>query len=41
MSVEKMKEYYAKGLWSKAMVDRLHDVGKINDEDYSYIVGEE
>lgn len=40
MSVEKMKEYYDKGLWSKAMVDKLHALGKISDEDYAYILGE-
>lgn len=41
MSVEKMKEYYDKGLWSKSMVDRLHALGKIDDEGYAYILGEE
>lgn len=41
MTVEKMKEYYDKGLWSKAMVDRLHALGKIDDAGYAYILGEE
>ena len=39
MDREKMKDYYDKGLWKKAMVDRLYELGKISDEDYAYILG--
>jgi hypothetical protein len=40
MSVAKMKEYYVKGLWTKAMVDRLYKLGKISEEEYKEIVGD-
>lgn len=41
MDKEKMRYYYQTGLWKKAMVDKLHALGKISDEDYGYILKEE
>ena len=40
MTKENMRNYYQSGLWTKAMVDRLHALGKISDEDYEYILKE-
>lgn len=40
MTKEKMHNYYQSRLWTKAMVDRLHALGKISDEDYEYILAE-
>lgn len=39
MTVEKMKEYYDKGLWSKSMVDKLLKLNKITEEEYKKIIG--
>ena len=40
MTKEKMRMYYQRKMWTKEMVDRLHALGKISDEDYEYILKE-
>ena len=40
MDIAKMKEYYKKGLWKKAMVEKLVSLCKITEEEYSEITGE-
>lgn len=40
MDIAKMKEYYKKGLWKKAMVEKLVSLGKITEEEYNEITGE-
>ena len=40
MNIAKMKEYYNKGLWEKAMVEKLVSLGKISEEEYKEITGE-
>ena len=40
MDIAKMKMYYQKGLWTKAMVDRLWQMGKITEDEYKEIVGD-
>ncbi len=40
MTIKKMREYYRRGLWSAAMVDKLYAVGKISQAEYEYIKGE-
>lgn len=40
MDIAKMKMYYQKGLWKKAMVDRLLQMGKITEDEYREIIGE-
>lgn len=40
MDIAKMKMYYKKGLWKKAMVDNLLKLGKITEEEYREIVGD-
>lgn len=39
MSVEKMKYYYQTGLWNINMIDKLLKLGKITEEEYNYIIG--
>ena len=34
MDIAKMKKYYQRGLWKKAMVDKLLAVGKITEDEY-------
>lgn len=38
---EKIKSYYDKGLWSKAMVKNAVVKGKITAEEYKLITGED
>lgn len=40
MDIAKMKMYYQKELWTKAMVDNLLKLGKIIEEEYREIVGD-
>lgn len=40
MDIAKMKMYYQKELWKKAMVDNLLKLGKITEEEYKKIVGD-
>lgn len=40
MDIAKMKKYYQRGLWKKAMVDKLLAVGKITEDEYKEIIGE-
>lgn len=41
MTVEKMRYYYQKGLWSLERVDKLLAAGKITQEEYNYIIAPE
>lgn len=40
MTYEKIKEYYDKGLWTKAMVRNAVIKGKITPDQYTSITGE-
>ena len=40
MDITKMKEYYKKGLWEKALVEKLVSLGKISEEEHKEITGE-
>ena len=40
MDIAKMKEYYKKGLWKKAMVEKLVSLVKITEDEYSESTGE-
>lgn len=35
------KRNYENGMWNRAMVDHLHDLGRLTDEEYADIVGDE
>lgn len=39
MNVDKMKYYYQTGLWNINMIDKLLKLGKITEEEYNYIIG--
>lgn len=39
MTVEKMRYYYQNNLWDINMVDKLLKIGKITEEEYNYIIG--
>lgn len=39
MNVDKMKYYYQMGLWNINMIDKLLKLGKITEEEYNYIIG--
>lgn len=38
--VEQIKKYYTKGIYSIAQINAMLKAGKITDEEYRYIVGE-
>lgn len=39
MTIEKMRYYYQNNLWDINMVDKLLKIGKITEEEYNYIIG--
>ena len=41
MTFEKIKDYYDRGLWNKEMVHNAVIKGKITEEQYKLITGEE
>ena len=36
--IEKYKEWYEKGVWTKQQVDNLYNKGKITEKEYKYIL---
>lgn len=36
---EKIKEYYERGMWNKARVDKALELGKITKAEYEEIMG--
>lgn len=38
--VEQVKKYYQKGIYSIAQINAMLNAGKITEEEYAYIVGE-
>ena len=38
--VEQVKKYYKKGIYKIAQINAMIAAGKITDEEYTYIVGE-
>ena len=34
------KKYYDEGLWSKAQIDHLYEIGRLTEEEYHDIIGE-
>lgn len=39
MTKEKMRNYYQNGLWNINMIDKLLKLGKITEDEYNYIIG--
>ena len=40
MMLEKVKKYYAAGVWSEERVRKLVEVGKLSREEYEEVTGE-
>ena len=38
--VEQIKKYYQKGIYKISQINAMLQTGKITDEEYTYIVGE-
>ncbi len=34
------KKYYDEGLWNKAQIDHLYEIGRLTEEEYHDIIGE-
>lgn len=34
------KKYYDEGLWNRAQIDHLYEIGRLTEEEYRDIVGE-
>ena len=35
------KRNYENSMWNRAMIDHLHDLGRLTDDEYADIVGDE
>lgn len=38
---EMAKKYYDEGMWNRAQIDRLYELGRLTEEEYLDIIGED